>query len=267
MELSWPDAVCKSEGVWSRSWKSGTEFPRPSYPSPPPSPSPWSSAQKRIGLGKVRKGAIVLVPKRGDVDPKSIIHLHRDFTAREDDAEGGFNHPAVIIDILPGNILKCLQVTSFAGQGANAKWHHGTGAQKRRALYLEIDHSNERDLDDEAVDDKARPILKLCNRHIKMCQASFVNCERMFNVESSNVFRYRNGSHRLQDKDLERIQAYRSELFKQGLISDNTCSFLAATKGRCLQRKTPSYPCPKYRQIMSQGSWRLGACSLIEGQC
>jgi len=209
----------------------------------------------------------VLVPKRSDVDSKSIVHLHQDFMVRRDDTEGGFNHPAVVIDILPGNILKCLQVTSFAGQGADGKWHHGMGAQKRRALYLEIDHSEGRDLDDEAADDKGRPILRLCNRNIKMCQASFVNCERTFKIESSNVFRYRNGGHRLQDKDLHRIQAYRSELFNQGLIFDNTCSTSAATEGRRPQRIIPPSTCPKYQQIMSQGSWRWEACNLIEGQC
>src|SRR5215469_722382 len=220
-----------------------------SSPSPLPSPSSsiWS-VQKKLGLGKVREGTIVLIPKRGDVDPKSIVHLHQDFTARGNE-EGGFNHPAVVIDILPGDILRCLQVTSFAGQGADAKWHQGTGARKRRALYLEIDHSNKRDVGEEAAEDNGRPILRLCNRHTRMCQASFVNCERSFCIESLNVFMYRNGNHRLQDKDLDRIQAYRSELFKQSLISDNTCSTSAPTRRRRPEKTTPKSTCPKYRQI------------------
>ena len=157
----------------------------------------------------------------------------------------------------PGDILECLQVTSFAGQGANVKWHKGPGAQKRRALYLEIDHSNDRDLDDEATDDEGRPILRLCNKHTRMLHASFVNCERMFSIGRLNVSEYRNGSHRLREKDLDRIQEYRSELLKQGLISDNNCSTLTVTTGREPQDARPTPPgSPKYRQIMSQASWR-----------
>lgn len=132
-----------------------------------------------------QRGEIVFIPAKRSITYDSMVHDHVDFVYSK-----AYAHPAVIVHIRPDGVLVCLKMTSEDMLG---KWsRHGlitVGSAYRALLYLPIRHTQASTRMFSAAYDV--PMLDHEPRTPELRDATYVNTERLFEIEEWNVSTYK----------------------------------------------------------------------------